>query len=145
MGGRGQFGSARRLASGRWQASYWWEGVRHVAPATFATKALAATWLSTVYADLARGGLGLIDPRAGQVSFGRYCQSWLALLRSDLRPRTRELYEGLLHCHLVPALGHLGSEVCHPAWSEHGSPTSASRKARGGRRRPAVTDCCGRS
>lgn len=53
------------------------------------------------------GGLGLIDPRAGQVSFGRYCQSWLALLRSDLRPRTRELYEGLLHCHLVPALGHL--------------------------------------
>lgn len=102
MGGRRQFGSVRRLRSGRWQASYWWEGTRHVAPSTFDTKIGATRWLSTVDADLTRGGW--VDPRAGQVRFCSYSQSWLAL-RTDLRPRTRELYGGLLARHLGPAFG----------------------------------------
>jgi integrase len=58
--------------------------------------------LSTVDADLTRGGW--VDPRAGQVTFGRYGTSWLEL-RTDLRPRTHELYAGLLRRNLVPAFG----------------------------------------
>jgi len=37
----------RKLPSGRWQASYWHEGERHVARETFATKTDALTFLST--------------------------------------------------------------------------------------------------
>jgi hypothetical protein len=40
--GRRHFGSVRRLPSGRWQASYWWEGSRHIAARTLRTKADAA-------------------------------------------------------------------------------------------------------
>ncbi len=32
------FGSVRRLPSGRYQTSYWHEGVRHLAEQTFPTK-----------------------------------------------------------------------------------------------------------
>jgi len=53
MGRRRQFGSVRRLASGRWQASYWWEGTRHLAPRTFNLRGGATRWLSGVEADLA--------------------------------------------------------------------------------------------
>jgi integrase len=102
MGGRRPFGSIRRLASGRWQAAYWWEGARHLAPRTFNLKSAAAHWLSTAEADLARGGW--VDPRASQITFERYSRSWLAM-RTDLRPRTREPYVSLLKLHLVPALG----------------------------------------
>ncbi len=104
MGGRGPFGSLRQLASGHWQASYWWDGIRHVAPRTFSNKGPAATWLATVEADLARGIW--IDPRAGQVRFDRYSENWLQL-RTDLRPRTRELYTSLRKLHLLPQLGGL--------------------------------------
>ena len=40
-------GVVRKLPSGRWQASYWHEGERHVARETFATKTDALTFLST--------------------------------------------------------------------------------------------------
>ena len=36
--GRREFGTIRRLPSGRWQASYWCDGNRHFAPNTFRTK-----------------------------------------------------------------------------------------------------------
>jgi hypothetical protein len=100
--GRRQFGSVRKLASGRWQASYWHEGGRHVAPDTFHAKADANRWLSTVDADLARGGW--VDPRAGRITFTDYAESWLTQ-RTDLRPRTSELYDLLLRLHLLPTLG----------------------------------------
>ncbi len=102
MGGRRQFGSVRRLASGRWQASYWWEGSRHVAPRTFELRGGATRWLSVVEADLARGAW--VDPRAVQVTLTDYSRQWL-VSRTDLRPRTRELYASLLKLHIVPALG----------------------------------------
>ena len=55
-----------------------------------------------VEADLARGAW--VDPRAGQVTFTDYSRQWLAA-RTDLRPRTRELYGSLLKLHIRPALG----------------------------------------
>ena len=99
--GRRQFGSVQKLASGRWQASYWHEGGRHIAPDTHA-KTEANRWLSTVDADLARGGW--VDPRAGRIMFADYAESWLTQ-RTDLRPRTSELYDLLLRLHLLPTLG----------------------------------------
>ncbi len=104
MGGRREFGSVRKLGSGRWQAGYWHDGARHVAPRTFSSKGEASTWLSTVEADLSRGGW--VDPRAGIVTLAEYAQWWLPA-RTDLRPRTVELYDLLLRLHVVPALGHL--------------------------------------
>ena len=102
MGRRRPFGSVRNLPSGRWQASYWWEGNRHVAPRTFGLRGDAARWLSGIEADLARGGW--VDPRAGHINLDRYSRQWLEY-RTDLRPRTRELYASLLRLHVVPALG----------------------------------------
>jgi integrase len=45
-----------------------------------------------------------IDPRKGQVLFGPYSTEWLTM-RTDLSPRTAELYEGLLRLHIVPRFG----------------------------------------
>jgi hypothetical protein len=100
--GRRQFGSVRKLASGRWQASYWHEGARHIASDTFHAKVEANRWLSTVDADLARGGW--VDPRAGRIMFADYAESWLTQ-RTDLRPSTSEHYDLLLRLHLLPSLG----------------------------------------
>ncbi|MHB8438087.1 MAG: hypothetical protein ACYDD4_02865 [Acidimicrobiales bacterium] len=99
MGGGRQFGSVRRLSSGRYQASYWWQGARHVAPNTFAHMTHAATWLSMVEAEIARAGW--VDLRVGLVTFARYRWHWLEL-RTDLRPRTRELYASFAQAPPVP-------------------------------------------
>ena len=45
-----------------------------------------------------------VDPRHGRATFESYAASWLEL-RPNLRPRTRELYEGQLRNHLLPTLG----------------------------------------
>ena len=45
-----------------------------------------------------------IDPDAGKVTFEEYSARGLAE-RPHLRPRTRELYEGELRLHILPALG----------------------------------------
>lgn len=99
MAGRSTFGNVRKLPSRRWQASYWHEGRRHVAPATFPTKADAAAWLARQQADINRGVW--IDPDAGRERFGIYAERWFAN-RHDLRPRTGELYRSQLNRHLLP-------------------------------------------
>lgn len=99
---RRHFGSVRKRASGRWQASYWNEGRRHVAPVTFAAKADASAYLSTVEADIRRGAW--LDPRSGQVTLTDYAGQWLTR-RPDLATRTAELYRHLLDRHVLPSLG----------------------------------------
>ena len=70
MSRRRGFGNVRKLPSGRWQARYWLPGGGHLAaPGTFATKAEANRWLSTVEADRARGLW--VDPRAGRIRLER--------------------------------------------------------------------------
>ncbi|MET0902284.1 MAG: site-specific integrase [Acidimicrobiales bacterium] len=44
-----------------------------------------------------------IDPTAGRVPLDTYARTWLR--DRPLRPRTRELYEGLLRLHILPTLG----------------------------------------
>ena len=99
---RRHFGSARKLPSGRWQASYWHDGRRHVATETFRAKGDALAWLATKEADIVRGA-GVAAP-VGKVTFGDYSSIWLQR-QGHLRPRTRELYDLLLRRHIEPAFG----------------------------------------
>jgi integrase len=87
-----QFGTIRRLPSGRYQARSWHLGDQVSAGTTFATKTAARAWLSSVETDLRRGDH--VDPRAGTERFGTYARRWLD--ERDLRPRTRETYESQL-------------------------------------------------
>src|SRR3954451_13127376 len=99
---RRDFGTVRRLPSGRWQARYSMpSGDRFTAERTLGTRAEAASFLAAVQADLDRGTY--VDPVAAAETFGDYATTWLAQ-RADLRPRTAELYQGLLTRHLLPHL-----------------------------------------
>jgi integrase len=107
-----QFGTIRKLSSGRWQASYWHEAGRHFAPRTFTVKAEASAWLAEVETAVARGAW--IDPRAGDETFANYARRWLDQ-RHDLRPSTRDDYESQLSVHLLPAFGEFGLGAINPA------------------------------
>ena len=77
MSGKRQFGTVRKLPSGRWQARYRdGSGKMFSAPTTFPTKTDATRFLAVVEADIARGLY--IDPRAGRVTFAEWADRWLA-------------------------------------------------------------------
>lgn len=102
---RQDFGTVRRLPSGRWQARYSApDGSRVATERTFSTRVEAAAYLAGMQADLDRGSY--IDPVASTETFSEYATTWLAQ-RADLRPRTVELYDELLTRHLLP---HLASD-----------------------------------
>lgn len=102
MSGRRQFGSIRRLPSGRWQARFRLpSGEVVAAPITFATKGDAGRWLASVETDRTRGLW--LDPRAGRVKLDTYASEWLAS-RVRLAPRTREIYASQLRLHILPAV-----------------------------------------
>jgi excisionase family DNA binding protein len=65
---------------GRYQASYWHEGLRQIAEQTFATKGDALALLPSIEADLRRGTR--LDPPAGKVTLGAWGTRWL--VRTDL-------------------------------------------------------------
>src|ERR1700685_2430491 len=100
---RRHFGNVRRLPSGLYQASYWHDGRRHIAPETFKQRADANGFLDAASAALRRGDW--IDPELGRISFARYAELWLAQ-RTDIRPRTREQYELLIKNKLEPVFVH---------------------------------------
>lgn len=98
-------GSTRKLPSGMWQARTRDLDGRLIAIGTFFTKAESDRALSLALADQTRGGW--IDPKAGQIRLGEYAAEWLDSRPRPLRPRTRELYEGLIRIHIVPSLGQI--------------------------------------
>ena len=97
---RRKFGSIRQLPSKKWQATYKHGGRTHTAPTTFRTASDASAYLSKIELEL-RSGMW-VSPEAGRISFADYSRRWLDE-RTALRPRTVELYEGLLRLHLLPA------------------------------------------
>ena len=103
MTNRRHFGSVRRLPSGLYQASYWHDGRRHIAPTTFTQRADANAFLDATSASIHRRSW--IDPDLGRISFARYADLWLAQ-RTDIRARTREQYAWLIDNKLQPAFGH---------------------------------------
>ena len=97
-----RFGRVRRLPSGRWQARYPGpDGRDRAAPQTFGSKSDAEVWLTLKEAEIRRGDW--LDPEAGKVSFGEYASSWIR--DHVLKPRTLELYAGLLKNHLALTFG----------------------------------------
>lgn len=97
--------NARRLGSGR--VVY---DVRLRTPEgrpykrTFRTKREAELFAASDRTARSRGGW--VDPAAGRIPLADYANRWLHD-RTTLRPRTAELYEGLLRLHVLPALGHM--------------------------------------
>jgi Phage integrase, N-terminal SAM-like domain len=99
---RSPWGSVRRLPSGRFQARYRVDAVEHLAPQTFSTARQAHAFLATTRTAIERGAW--IDVDAATVPLADYATRWLHE-RALLRPRTSELYEGLLRIHILPTLG----------------------------------------
>ncbi len=102
MTAKRRFGRVRKLPSGRWQARFKGpDGIDRPAPHTFRTKRDAEVWLSKTEVEILDDQW--IDPDAGNVSFGAYATAWI----NDhvLKPRTEELYRGLLKNHLAPTFG----------------------------------------
>jgi integrase len=96
MTSRRWFGTARKLPSGRWQVRYQTpEGRRITAPTTFATKADAARYLSSIELDQVRGVWH--DPAPAQRETLRaWSRRWLDQHSTTLTPSTAESYRGLL-------------------------------------------------
>ena len=99
MAGKRQFGTIRKLPSGKWQARFRVGSRRAEAPRTFSTKSEASRWLSSVETEQARGLW--LDPAAGKVTLKDFSTAWL---RSNVRisPRTREIYASQLRLHVLP-------------------------------------------
>jgi integrase len=94
-----QFGSIRRLPSGRWQARYRTaSGQRVTAPVTFTTRGDASRWLAKAEVEQGRTW---IDPDAGRITLREYARQWLDG-RANLAPRSREMYEHQLLSHVLP-------------------------------------------
>ena len=111
MSERRHFGSVRRRSSGRWQATYRYNGQLY-SSGTFTQKADVLAYLATVEADLRRGVW--IDPRAGLVTVEEYANGWLSR-RPDLAVRTHELYRHVLDRHVLPSLGHITVSALKPS------------------------------
>lgn len=99
---RRNFGSIRKLPSGRWQARYRNpRGKLLSAPETFATKGDASAWLARTQADKARGDF--VDPGAGRITVGDFAERFIG--QRVLALRTKETYQTLLSIHILPVLG----------------------------------------
>jgi integrase len=101
---REDYGSLRKLTSGRWQARWRDDnGKLRAAPNTFANKTDAKIWLASVRTDRERGTF--IDPDAGKVTVGALAESWLASARVHLKPKTVAGYESILRTCVRPYIG----------------------------------------
>ena len=116
---RRQFGSIRKLASGRHQAVYTGPDLmRHVAPTTFQSKIDAEGWLHEERKLIEANEWS--PPRhrtekaravSNSPDFETYAKKWIAKRRTDkgepLRASTRANYEATLEHHLVPTFGRM--------------------------------------
>lgn len=114
VGKRRAFGTTRKHRSGRWGAEYTHPVSRErVTPGkSFRTKADALRWLAEAEVDLNRGQL--LDPTGTKRTFESYATKWLQG-RTDLRPKTLDLYGYLLRLHLIPYLGNVSMAKMDPA------------------------------
>jgi integrase len=119
------FGTARKLASGRYQASYRGpDEARHNGPHTFKAKVDAEAWLAAEQLLVAAGTwtppkrrradaeAALAAEAARIVTFRTYADTWLK--HRTLKPRTREHYAALLKNQLNPTFGDLPVESINP-------------------------------
>jgi hypothetical protein len=113
MAKRRRFGRVRQLPSGRWQARYRGaDALTHAAPHTFVRKTEAERWLLRAEAMMIEGRW--IEPSAGSALLGEFAATWVQQ-RANLRPKTRQLYEGLTRLHIAPTLGEVALSEVTPA------------------------------
>lgn len=108
--GRRAFGAIRRLPSGQYQASYVGpDTLRHTAPSTYKLKGDAEVWLASERRLVESGTWAAPKRRKAAlipIPFADYATRWLE--HRSLKPRTRELYRGLLARHINPTFGTAG-------------------------------------
>lgn len=105
MAGRRTSGSVRRRSSGYWQARIRDPITGRLASlGTFRTKAEADRAVALALAAQTRGAW--VDPALAAVTLATYAERWFDE-RPQLRPRTVELYEGLLRLHILSELGRI--------------------------------------
>lgn len=112
---RRDFGSIRRLPSGRWQARFR-DPAGHSHTKTFAGRGDASRYLANARVDIDRGDW--FDPSAGQQSLTEFATSWMATRRvrgRPITPRTRERYESIIRTHITPILGDCALRDLDPA------------------------------
>lgn len=96
---------------------------------TFTIKREAEAFSRSVEVDMARQAW--VDPNVGRETFTKYAARWLTL--RQLRPRTVELYRGLLANHLEPAFGTTAIAAITPSrvreWHAAGNSPITTAKA----------------
>ncbi|MFE0186936.1 tyrosine-type recombinase/integrase [Streptomyces sp. NPDC058989] len=103
-GKKRRFGAIRKLPSGRHQARYPGpDGVMRPAPETFRTKTDAERWLVKIEAQISEGRW--LDPSEGRTTVADWADRWYASASTELKPKTRSLYEGLIRLWIKPQLG----------------------------------------
>ncbi|MBG0824609.1 site-specific integrase [Planomonospora sp. ID91781] len=103
--GKRRFGSIRKLPSGRFQIRYPGpDGRMRTGETTYERERDADKALSLLEAKLTEGGW--TDPQRAKVKLGDYAAKWITE-RTNLRPRTVEIYEGLLRRFVAPHLGNV--------------------------------------
>ncbi|MFJ9612555.1 tyrosine-type recombinase/integrase [Streptomyces noursei] len=103
-GKKRRFGAIRKLPSGRHQARYPGpDGVMRPAPETFRTKTDAERWLVKIEAQISEGRW--LDPSEGRTTVSDWADRWYASASTELKPKTRSLYEGLIRLWIKPQLG----------------------------------------
>jgi integrase len=110
---RRQFGTVRRLKSGRWQARYWDDtvGKQRSAPETFSTRRDASRWLALL--ESGRVHPVAVESRKAPDRLDEYAARWIE--SRPIRPRTAELYRLQLRRHIAPYLGDLKVARVQPA------------------------------
>jgi integrase len=133
MPARRHFGSVRKLPSGRYQASYWHNVTRHVAPDTFPSKGDAQRWLSNIETAIHKGEW--VDPAGGRMTVAELAEHWKS---SDLSKRrsTKARDDAILRIHILPTLGPRRLRQVTPpdiqrlvnTWAEVNAPRTVDRQ-----------------
>lgn len=104
------FGTARKLESGRWQASYAWNGKRFNGPHTYSNKTQAINWLAQEETKRLNGTWKppSVSNAAGFV-FEDYARKFIDNRQTQgrpIRPSTKDLYDRLLRTKFKAFKGH---------------------------------------
>lgn len=108
-------GSIFERADGRWcgQINLGWRDGKRARKCVYGGSAGEVRELMTK--ALRDRDLGLLPASGSVPTMHRFLQDWLASIKSSLRVRSYERYEGIVRAHLRPSLGHIKLDKLSPA------------------------------
>ncbi len=111
--GKRQYGTVRKLKSGRYQARYWDDAVgkQRSGPETFPTRRDASRWLALL--ESGRVVAASVEPKKSHDRLVEYAARWID--SRPLRPRTVELYHLQLRLHIAPYIGEIRVAKIQPS------------------------------